>query len=150
MDSLQWTDLQQLIEDEEINDNPTSLVNLNCEYIDVDKLNNSHRNSENKLTCTHLNIQSLSCKVDKLKILLCELDENKSKPAVLLLCETWLNMENNTSYNIDGYRYINLYRKNRRVEEWLYMLTEILLLNHVWTLEVSKKVNLSDCLLKLC
>ncbi len=39
--------------------------------------------------------------------------------------------------------------KIKEVNKWLYMLIEILLLNHVWTLEVLKKVNLSHYLLKL-
>ncbi len=43
----------------------------------------------------YLNIQSLPRKFKNLKVLLCEFNENKTIPHTLLLCENWLNSQNN-------------------------------------------------------
>ncbi len=91
-----------------------SLINLNCEYIDTAQLTIDTNNYENKLICMHLNIRSLPCKFDELKMLLSEIEQTNAKPDLILLCETWLNTKNDGLYNIDGYSFVNTHRTKQR------------------------------------
>lgn len=83
-------------------------------YYDIDKLIAYLRpkctGSKQSLSVMHLNVQSLPSKFEKLKSLLCQLEDHKIKLDVILLCETFLHNDNKDLYPLPGY---NLISKNR-------------------------------------
>jgi hypothetical protein len=108
-DQLHGIDLQHLLDAGNLNENPLSLFNLNCEYFDPDS-NTQTISYKNKMTYMHHNIRSLPGKFDRLKILLANIEDNYSKPDVILLCETWLNSVNHNMYPLSGYNFVDNHR----------------------------------------
>ncbi len=111
-DLISILEAQEEEDNSDDNHNPLSMINLKCEYIDVDtkreKLNNK------QLLCMHLNIRSLPGKHDSLKMMLSTLDENGFKPDIILLCETWLNDHNYNTFNLENYDFVETHRRKSK------------------------------------
>ena len=75
---------------------------VECEYIDFGE-NCNYSETHSSLTLLHLNIRSLAAKLDRLKVLLAELDNIKAAPDIILLCETWIDNQNCDLYKLQGY-----------------------------------------------
>ena len=58
----------------------------------------------------HLNIRSLPGKSDKLKLLLCQLDNVIVNIDFILICETCLTESNHDLYHLPGYNCISRHR----------------------------------------
>ena len=93
--------------------NYTSLLSLNSDYIDTNRLQTFQTcSNSSQLTILHLNVQGLQSKVDKLCNLLNELSNQNSKVHVVMLCETWLNDHNTSMCKIPGYTLVHRNRSN--------------------------------------
>ena len=72
-----------------------------CKYYDLEELNNCM--NDFKFCALHINIHSLVSKLDKLKNILCYIQENKTIVHFILLRETFLNDKKTDLCNIEGY-----------------------------------------------
>lgn len=88
-------------------------VHTQCKYYDMEDLE-SGLLSDFPCKVMHHNIRSLIENGDNLKILLNELSESGISMDLVLLCETFLNDNNYTLPNINGYKKIEKHRKNSR------------------------------------
>ena len=107
--------LNKYADDDNSNDNPLTISNIDSQYLDMEQLcsflhNSDDHNSTYEYTSLHLNIQSLPAKFDALKLLICELHENHIDLDFIMLCETFLQDGTDHLFNIPGY---NLVSKNR-------------------------------------
>ena len=99
-----------------LNDNILTITNASSSYYDIDSMKellNQHK-AYNKLSAMHLNIQSLPSKFQNLKIMLATLNEENIQFDLILVCETFLNCSNHTLYNLEGYTFINNFRKTAK------------------------------------
>lgn len=76
--------------------------NISCNYVETDEIT-----QVGGLTVLHLNIRSLNRNIQLLQEMICSLNKKGIIIDALLLCETWLNSENDSLVNIDGYTCIN-------------------------------------------
>jgi len=96
--------------------NPLTELLINSRYRDLDNLikemsgNKISTKQHGQFNVMHLNIQSLTAKLDQLKLLLANLLESGIKLDFILLCETFLHEGNTPLVNIPGYK---LEYKNR-------------------------------------
>jgi len=85
--------------------NPLQLMKISNKYYDSNSLSGQIKTlNKCKLKTIHLNIHSLPDKFDKLKLLLIS---TKLDPDVILLCETFLNNNNENLYQLNGYQFIS-------------------------------------------
>jgi len=83
-----------------------------CPYIDPDNISSLVDTNPSKLNIIQLNIHSLHSKLDDLKLLVEKLNNQKAKPDIIMLCETFLNDNNISLCKIPGYRLIEKHRIN--------------------------------------
>ena len=95
--------------DEEINDNPTNIQNIDSDYYDLDTLSTNIK-SKHEYTALHLNIQSLPAKFDKLKLLISECNCQRINLDFIMVCETFLTDNISGQFNIPDY---NMVCRNR-------------------------------------
>jgi hypothetical protein len=62
----------------------------------------------------HLNVRSLPDKVNKLQLLLTDLNDNDIQFDLILICETFLTETNKNMYNISGYTFVGKNRKHAK------------------------------------
>jgi len=90
--------------------NPLQLMQINNTYYDTETISGELNVNHYKLKVIHFNIRSLPDKFDQLKILLTNTNIN---PDIILLCETFLNTNNETLYQLPDYQFISACRKNK-------------------------------------
>ncbi len=73
----------------------TDVTWRDCQYYTIVTNNEDQEENAFKYTVMHLNIRSLPNKMDKLKLLLTELQDSTLFPDIVLLCETWLGETGN-------------------------------------------------------
>lgn len=66
------------------------------------------------LTIIHLNIRGLDSNFENLKLLLNNLNESNVRVDVILLCETFLNELNCKLFQLKGYKFFELHRRDMR------------------------------------
>ncbi len=99
---------------EEDHENPMTSLRVRSLYYDIDGLISNYKVhlTKTKVKVLHLNIQSLSAKFDKLKLLLSTLGESGIHLDFILLCETFLHSGNVHLFDIPGYNLIHKDRQN--------------------------------------
>lgn len=85
---------------------------VDCKYYEIEQVININPKNDHKFCALHLNIHSLPAKHDQLKEIIASLREKGTIVHFILLCETFLNDQNMSYMNLDGY---NLVCKNRKV-----------------------------------
>ncbi len=105
-------DLNQILE--QMYDTDNDIPSINSEYFEIDELklmtgNTNFHSCE--ISCFHMNIRSLPNKINKLEILLNDLNNDNIHIDFLLLCETFLNNTNHDMYNLDGYKFVGKHRQ---------------------------------------
>ena len=104
----------------DLEDESNDIHCLDSKYVDPDDLKDmidSTTNFQNcKYSCIHINIRSIPDKINKLKLLLTNLESDGIHFDFILLCETFLSDRNcNTCmYNINGYNFVGKHRQNRK------------------------------------
>ena len=83
-----------------------------CKALDIDDISNSDA-EPNSPFFIHYNVRGLVSRLDDLKELLCNLKDKGIIPAALLLCETFLNVNNVRLCDIDGYTLVHNNRKSK-------------------------------------
>ena len=77
-------------------------------YYDDKMFTDTLKNKSNVFTCLSINIQSLHAKIDQLRIYIHSLLQNEVKIGAILLQETWINPNNDTTLlEINGYNLIS-------------------------------------------
>ena len=84
-----------------------------CEYYDIENMNN-HGNFGLTHATIHMNIESLPAKLDQLSMMITRLEQRKICLNFILLCETFVNDNNQNLCNIEGYTLICRNRINRK------------------------------------
>ena len=108
------TDLESLENDERFNfakliDEENALYS-ECVYMNLDEDCNNTQ-TEHSLIVAHLNIHSLPSKFDELVELIDKLACKGISPDIILLCETFLNLNNFDRFTFQDYDLISEYRK---------------------------------------
>ena len=86
--------------------------NLNCDYYYEDKFRcKLHKTDESRLSLFHLNIKSISKHYDELELYLKSLE---FKFSFIGLTETWLDVDKEEFYDLNGYTSVNRYRKDKK------------------------------------
>ena len=100
----------------EVDDNILSITGTSSNYYSIDDLNEALKdnNRQNNLSVLHINIQSLSSKFHKLKIMLSTLSEVNVTFDIICICETFLNCHNNSLFSLPGYTFVNKFRKESK------------------------------------
>ena len=95
-------------------DNPLTTLSLNSRYYEIDELIRTYQENntygKTSINIIHINIQSLSAKLENLKNLVGTLQENGILLNFILICETFLHDGNVNLVELPGY---NLTYKNR-------------------------------------
>ena len=91
-------------------DENNSVYNLKpCAYEELENIHHKH-NIPTQIkpihATMHLNIHSLPSKYEQLQLIIRRLNETRIELDYILLCETFLNDNNQKLYNIDGYEMI--------------------------------------------
>ncbi len=81
-----------------------------CQYYTIGTNNEDQEENAYKYTVMHLNIRSLPSKMDKLKLLLTELQDSTLFPDIVLLCETWLGETGKDVCTLPGYSMVEKHR----------------------------------------
>ena len=80
-----------------------------CTYYELENVNYKTNSSDQQMlthATMHLNIHSLPSKYDQLQLMMRRLNTKKIELDYILLCETFLNNNNQSLYNIKGYEMI--------------------------------------------
>ena len=86
--------------------------NLNCDYYYEDKFRcKLHKTDESRLSLFHLNIKSISKHYDELELYLKSLEFMFS---FIGLTKTWLDVDKEEFYDLNGYTSVNRYRKDKK------------------------------------
>lgn len=95
-------------------ENQPNIFQLTSPYSDMDSIAKHINDRETKYTCTalHLNIHSLPAKIDNLKLMISEFQEQNIIIDFILLCETFLTEYNSHQFNIPGYNFVYKNRIN--------------------------------------
>lgn len=80
-----------------------------CRYHDINEINQF---TDYKYKALHLNIHSIPQNIDKLKIMLTEMENFGCSIDFILICETWLTDRKSNLYALDGYTRIEKHRTN--------------------------------------
>ena len=100
-------------------DDEIDVPTIDSKYLDLDDLKSLENENVNFQNCAysymHVNIRSLPDKINKLQLMLSELNENDIRFDFILICETFLSETNNNMFNISGYTFVG---KNRRGKVW--------------------------------
>jgi hypothetical protein len=99
--------------DENTVDNPLQLLDINSNYYHIEDIHASiPQDIQFKYKTIHINMQSLPDKYDKLKLFLHRLMDAHLTVDFILLCETFLTVNNADLYQIPGYKFIHKTRSS--------------------------------------
>ena len=81
-------------------------------YYDFDTYNKKFSKNSNctYLKIMHINIRSIPCNIDHLKLMLSSIEQ---PPDIIAVSETWLTSSNVNLYNLEGYKAFNITRNVR-------------------------------------
>ena len=111
---FQYNDNVALSENNSSLDTYFDLNMLTCNYVLPNEFKNQNSDPEMSkyLSLLHPNLRSIANKFDTFKNLLNTLGTNKMK--IIGITETWLNDSNKDNFELDGYKFININRTNKR------------------------------------
>ena len=118
-----------------------NLFNGDCNYYELEDIEDVSIRGMHEYRVVQLNIQSLPSKFDNLKNMLQRIEIIGKPLDFVLLCEPFLTQVNENNVAIDGYNLVKYTRNNRRDVEYAATLT--LQSDHICHWLVAENLNFS-------